>query len=139
MGATTRDAAGPAAADLAAYADAVRGLLARGGYERSGDPREAKRFRIAHVEAFLDAEGRPDRRRTIHVAGSKGKGSTAAMAESVLRAAGARTLLLTSPTSTRRASACASAASRSATPPSPGSRAACWTTGAPRAGPTSSC
>ena len=97
MGATTRDAAGPAAADLAAYADAVRGLLARGGYERSGDPREAKRFRIAHVEAFLDAEGRPDRRRTIHVAGSKGKGSTAAMAESVLRAAGARTLLLTSP------------------------------------------
>jgi dihydrofolate synthase/folylpolyglutamate synthase len=33
----------------------------------------------------------------VHVAGSKGKGSTAAMVESILRAAGAHTLLMTSP------------------------------------------
>ena len=87
----------PDAAVLAAYAEAVRGLLARGGYERSGDPQEAKRFRVRHIEAFLEAAGRPDRRRTVHIAGSKGKGSTAAMVEAQLRAAGAHTLLLTSP------------------------------------------
>lgn len=87
----------PDEATLAAYAAAVRGLLARGGYERSGDPREAKRFRISHIEAFLEAAGRPDRRRTVHIAGSKGKGSTAALVEAQLRAAGAHTLLLTSP------------------------------------------
>ena len=84
-------------AAIAAYIETVRGLLGRGGYERSGDPREAKRFRLPHIAAFLDAGGRPDRRPTVHVAGSKGKGSTAAMVESVLRAAGAHTLLLTSP------------------------------------------
>ncbi len=84
-------------AEAAAYAEAVRGLLARGGYERTGDPREAKRFRLSHVREYLDRAGGPDRRRTVHLAGSKGKGSTAAMAEAVLRAAGARTLLLTSP------------------------------------------
>ena len=84
-------------AAIASYVAAVRGLLGRGGYERSGDPREAKRFRLPHIEAYLEAAGRPDRRRTVHVAGSKGKGSTAAMVEAQLRAAGAHTLLLTSP------------------------------------------
>ena len=59
------------------YVEAVRGLLARGGYERTGDPRDAKRFRVSHIEAFLEAAGHPERRRTVHVAGSKGKGSAA--------------------------------------------------------------
>jgi dihydrofolate synthase/folylpolyglutamate synthase len=84
-------------AELRAYAGAMRRLLGRGGYERTGDPAEARRFRIDHVSAYLDAHGRPDRRHTVHVAGSKGKGSTAAIVESILRAAGAHTLLLTSP------------------------------------------
>ena len=84
-------------AAIEAYVAAVRGLRARGGYERSGDPREAKRFRLTHIAGYLEAAGHPEHRRTVHVAGSKGKGSTAAMVESVLRAAGARTLLLTSP------------------------------------------
>ncbi|MBM4415596.1 MAG: bifunctional folylpolyglutamate synthase/dihydrofolate synthase, partial [Chloroflexi bacterium] len=82
---------------LRAYVEAMRRLLGRGGFERTGDPNEARRFRLDHVNAYLDAASRPDRRHTVHVAGSKGKGSTAAMAESVLRAAGAHTLLLTSP------------------------------------------
>ncbi|MDA1062401.1 MAG: Mur ligase family protein, partial [Chloroflexi bacterium] len=82
---------------IEAYVAAVRGLLARGGFERTGDPQEAKRFRLTHIAGYLEAAGHPERRRTVHVAGSKGKGSTAALVESVLRAAGARTLLLTSP------------------------------------------
>ncbi len=83
--------------ELHAYVHAMRRLLGRGGFERTGDPNEARRFRIDHVNAYLDGIGRPDRRHTVHVAGSKGKGSTAAMVESILRAAGTHTLLLTSP------------------------------------------
>src|SRR5678815_5324981 len=50
------------------------------------------------MTAALDLRGRPERRfRSVHVAGTNGKGSTAAMLESVLRAAGCRTGLYTSP------------------------------------------
>ena len=47
---------------------------------------------------MLDALGGPqDRLRFVHVAGTNGKGSTCAMIESALRAAGRRTGLFTSP------------------------------------------
>jgi dihydrofolate synthase/folylpolyglutamate synthase len=84
-------------AGLHAYVEAVRRLLDHGGFERTGDIAEARRWGREHVSKVLDQLGRPDKRRTIHVAGSKGKGSTAAIAESILRAAGKHTLLLTSP------------------------------------------
>ena len=82
---------------LQAYIASVRRLLAHGGYERTGDPADAKKWDIDHITAFLDAQGRPDRRQTVHIAGSKGKGSTATMVEAILRAAGAHTLLEVSP------------------------------------------
>ena len=84
-------------AALEDYVAAVRRLLGHGGYERTGDAADARRWDIDHIGRYLDAAGRPDVRHTVHIAGSKGKGSTAAMAESILRAAGAHTLLLTSP------------------------------------------
>ncbi len=87
----------PDAVSLAAYAEAASGLLARGGFERSGNAAEAKKWDIAHVEAWLDSRGRPDQRPTVHVAGSKGKGTVSTLTEAILRAAGAHTLLLTSP------------------------------------------
>lgn len=87
----------PDAASLAAYAEAARGLLARGGFERSGNAAEAKKWDVAHIEAWLDGRGRPDRRPTVHVAGSKGKGTVSTLTEAILRAAGLHTLLLTSP------------------------------------------
>ena len=91
----------PSEADLAAYADVMRRLLAHGGYERTGRTAEAARWDLDHVVAYLDAQGRPDRRSTVHVAGSKGKGSVATITEAILRAAisetGAHTLLITSP------------------------------------------
>ena len=50
------------------------------------------------IRALLKELGDPqDRFRALHVAGSKGKGSTAAMAASILTAAGRRTGLFTSP------------------------------------------
>ena len=82
---------------LEAYASAVRGLLDRGGFERTGNPADARNWGRDHIARYLDAHGRPDARHTVHVAGSKGKGSTATMVESILRAAGKHTLLLTSP------------------------------------------
>ncbi|HEY8490919.1 MAG TPA: folylpolyglutamate synthase/dihydrofolate synthase family protein [Dehalococcoidia bacterium] len=68
-------------------------------YERAGvatfattDPQ------LTRMRALLAHLGDPQQgRRTVHVAGSKGKGSTAAMVAAVLRAAGARTGLYTSP------------------------------------------
>jgi dihydrofolate synthase/folylpolyglutamate synthase len=55
-------------------------------------------LKLERMMAALDLRGRPERRfRSVHVAGTNGKGSTAAMLESVLRAAGRRTGLYTSP------------------------------------------
>ena len=80
-----------------AYGEAVKRLLAHGGFERTGNVAQAKKWDVDHIVRWLDANGRPDRRRTVHVAGSKGKGSVSSMTESILRAAHAHTLLLTSP------------------------------------------
>jgi dihydrofolate synthase / folylpolyglutamate synthase len=53
---------------------------------------------LDRVHALLERLGRPERAfQSIHIAGTKGKGSTAAMIESCLRAAGYRTGLYTSP------------------------------------------
>ncbi|HDD24599.1 MAG TPA: bifunctional folylpolyglutamate synthase/dihydrofolate synthase, partial [Chloroflexi bacterium] len=53
---------------------------------------------LSRVEQLLNALGNPHRRfRSVHIAGTKGKGSTAALCESCLRAAGYRTGLYTSP------------------------------------------
>ncbi len=87
----------PSDADLAAYVAAARRLMAHGGYERTGVPAQAQRWGVDHVRTWLDAHDRPDERPTVHVAGSKGKFSVAAMTEAILRAHGAHTLLLTSP------------------------------------------
>ncbi len=53
---------------------------------------------LARIERLLDLMGHPERRyRTIHVTGTNGKGSTAAMLTAVLGAAGIRAGLYTSP------------------------------------------
>jgi dihydrofolate synthase/folylpolyglutamate synthase len=55
-------------------------------------------LRLERMRAFLALLGNPQQRlRIVHVAGSKGKGSTAAMLASILRHAGYRTGLFTSP------------------------------------------
>jgi dihydrofolate synthase/folylpolyglutamate synthase len=69
----------------------------RQSFESSGNREEAAEWKLSHIREYLDAKGRPDRRRTIHVAGTNGKGSTAVMLESIARAMGAHTLLETSP------------------------------------------
>lgn len=68
-------------------------------YERSPDfARQARFYNLNRISLLLDLLGNPhDRLRIVHVAGSKGKGSTAALIASVLTHAGFRTGLFTSP------------------------------------------
>lgn len=85
------------------YRRALGVLWTRSAYERGfiSDPfgsAEAGQRGLRRVRALLTMLGDPDRAQpVIHVAGSKGKGSTAAMVASALAAAGHRTGLFTSP------------------------------------------
>jgi dihydrofolate synthase/folylpolyglutamate synthase len=63
-----------------------------------GNELKAARYDLVRIRALLAALGNPQRQgRFVHVAGTNGKGSTCAMIESGLRAAGFRTGLYTSP------------------------------------------
>ncbi|MBN1535287.1 MAG: bifunctional folylpolyglutamate synthase/dihydrofolate synthase [Anaerolineales bacterium] len=56
------------------------------------------KFELTHIESLVKALGNPQNRYpTIHIAGTKGKGSIAAMCSSVLKAAGYKVGLYTSP------------------------------------------
>jgi dihydrofolate synthase/folylpolyglutamate synthase len=78
------------------YDGSLRWLLGLPDFERTGD--FAARPDLAPMHALLSELGDPHLGRpTVHIAGSKGKGSTGAMIESVLGAAGMRTGYYISP------------------------------------------
>ncbi|MDE0470102.1 MAG: bifunctional folylpolyglutamate synthase/dihydrofolate synthase [Candidatus Poribacteria bacterium] len=68
-------------------------------YERSPDfSRQARFYNLDRITSLLELLDNPhDRLKVIHIAGSKGKGSTAALVASVLTHAGYKTGLFTSP------------------------------------------
>jgi dihydrofolate synthase/folylpolyglutamate synthase len=78
------------------YDEAIRFWFNRVNYEqRTPQPSDLK---LDRMRTLLDLLGRPHvGLRVVHVAGSKGKGSTSAMLAAVLRRAGYRTGLFTSP------------------------------------------
>ena len=74
------------------YPDSVRFLYALGNEIKTA------KLGLERIGAVLDALGNPQRAyRVIHVAGTNGKGSTCAMIDAGLRAAGVRAGLFTSP------------------------------------------
>ncbi len=78
------------------YQAALDYILSFADYERM--PRSALVFDLRRIEMLLERLGNPHRvAKSIHVAGTKGKGSTAAMIASILTQAGYRTGLYTSP------------------------------------------
>jgi dihydrofolate synthase / folylpolyglutamate synthase len=80
------------------YASAVRYLLSLGRELAAPTQAAAAKFNLENITVLLERLGRPDRAYpTIHIAGTNGKGSTAAFVESILRHAGFRTGLNTSP------------------------------------------
>jgi dihydrofolate synthase/folylpolyglutamate synthase len=72
---------------------ALERLLGLARWERAG-----MRLGLERIEALLSALGRPEAGlRIVHVGGTNGKGSVAALAATILQAAGLRTGLYTSP------------------------------------------
>jgi dihydrofolate synthase / folylpolyglutamate synthase len=80
------------------YTSSVRYLLSLGRELAAPTQAAAAKFNLENISILLDRLGRPDRAySTVHIAGTNGKGSTAAFVESILRQAGFRTGLNTSP------------------------------------------
>ena len=80
------------------YQRAVRYLLSLGRELAAPTQAAAAKFDLENISVLLERLGRPDRAyATVHIAGTNGKGSTAAFTESILRDAGFRTGLNTSP------------------------------------------
>lgn len=80
------------------YREAIEYLLSLSDMERGYQASANPTMSLASVRSLLSRLGDPHLGRpTVHVTGSKGKGSTAAMVEGILRQAGYRTALYTSP------------------------------------------
>jgi len=80
------------------YETAVRYLLTLGRELAAPTQAAAAKFDLENITVLAERLGRPDRAYpTAHIAGTNGKGSTAAFLESILRHAGFRTGLNTSP------------------------------------------
>src|SRR6202048_398817 len=80
------------------YDAAVRYLLSLGRELAAPTQAAAAKFDLENISVLSERLGRPDRAYpAAHIAGTNGKGSTAAFLESILRRAGFRTGLNTSP------------------------------------------
>jgi dihydrofolate synthase / folylpolyglutamate synthase len=80
------------------YEESVQYLLSLG--RELASPRQASvtKFDLQNITVLCEHLGQPQRQfQSVHVAGTNGKGSTSAMLDSILRAAGVRTGLYTSP------------------------------------------
>jgi dihydrofolate synthase/folylpolyglutamate synthase len=80
------------------YEESVRYLLTLGRELASPQQASVTKFNLANITMLCERLGQPQRAfQSVHIAGTNGKGSTAAMLDSILRAAGLRTGLYTSP------------------------------------------
>ena len=81
------------------YANALRSIFQRTNYEKQERPPYVERYwRLDRVRELLEQLGNPQLAyRSVHITGTKGKGSTTAMIDAVLRTAGYRTGMYTSP------------------------------------------
>jgi dihydrofolate synthase / folylpolyglutamate synthase len=80
------------------YHEAVHALFSLGRELASPQQARVQKFGLENITILADSLGNPHRTvPCVHIAGTNGKGSTAAMLESILRTAGLRTGLYTSP------------------------------------------
>src|SRR5580658_3025506 len=80
------------------YEESVRALFSLGRELAAPQQARVQKFGLANITILAEDLGQPQRSSPcVHIAGTDGKGSTAAMLESILRAAGLRTGLYTSP------------------------------------------
>ncbi len=85
--------------DSPRYQEALDWLFQRINYERTTDiPYRSRNFKLDRMQAFMHQLGDPqDQLKIIHVAGTKGKGSTSAFLSNILWRAGYRVGRFTSP------------------------------------------
>jgi dihydrofolate synthase/folylpolyglutamate synthase len=82
------------------YRQAIAYIIERSGYDRGfvANPFDAETVGLRRTAWLLEALGNPQAQRpAVHIAGTKGKGSTAAFITSILRASGRSVGLYTSP------------------------------------------
>ena len=84
---------------FAHYKEAFAYLCQRTDYEKEKPPRySSETFSLARMEKVLSSLGNPHKKiKTVHIAGTKGKGSTATMLANMLEANGYKVGLYTSP------------------------------------------
>jgi len=89
----------PKAADITTMNAAMRFLMARPDFERQRSVRYGEHtFKLERMQRLVELLGSPHRQvKTVHVAGTNGKGSTVAMIASMLRSAGYAVGTYTSP------------------------------------------
>ena len=82
------------------YSEAIANILSLFDLERAriDGPRQKAIYNLERMELFLDRMGNPHRRvPAVHIAGTKGKGSTAALCDAAFHAAGLSTGFYSSP------------------------------------------
>jgi len=80
------------------YTDSIKYLESFIDYEKMAGPYDVQKWKLERVEKLLEMVGNPHHgMRFIHVAGTKGKGSTSAMIASILRESGYKVGLYISP------------------------------------------
>jgi dihydrofolate synthase/folylpolyglutamate synthase len=80
------------------YASALDSLHARAGELHTAPGQPRRKFRLEEMRALVEALGHPEQRfRSVLIAGTNGKGSTAATLASIVQSAGYRCGLYTSP------------------------------------------
>ena len=83
---------------LTSYKEAAAFIFKLTNYEKTADYKYDNAFKLDRVFSLLDLVDNPHQRlEAIHIAGTKGKGSTAAMIASILSAGGFKVGLYTSP------------------------------------------
>src|SRR3954447_17947594 len=94
-----QDVTARAMPDHSARAAALEWLMARINYERTAFvPYQARQLKLDRTRQLLTRLGQPDAgMKIVHVAGTKGKGSTSVMIASILTAAGYRVGVFSSP------------------------------------------
>jgi dihydrofolate synthase / folylpolyglutamate synthase len=80
------------------YEESLRHLFSLGRELAAPTQAAAAKFDLENISTLAESLDHPERKyRSVHIAGTNGKGSTAAFTESILRTAGLKTGLYTSP------------------------------------------
>ncbi len=80
------------------YQESLKYLFSLGRELAAPTQAAAAKFDLENISVLAEALGHPEKKyRSVHIAGTNGKGSTAAFTESILRTAGIKTGLYTSP------------------------------------------